>query len=665
MLCFRLYARGSVVRPTRLQGVCTAMTVALVLCMASRFAAGDARAERCSTYVASIRPDPQGVYGAVARWVRDEPIELADLERDLEHVNSRRDCADFVAAGMLRLLFLDRDENRVPAEVKGALADALLGFKYWIDEPGNDSMCYWSENHQILYHSAEYLVGCLFPERVFTNAGMTGEQHRQKGKRLTERWLGWRERFGFAEWLSNCYYAQDFKPLFNLVDFAPDPAVAQRAAMAIDQLLLNMALNSFRGNFTCTHGRTYAKNTKSARGDSVKTLAHLVWGVRPFGPDVAGADGCGLSWATSKYRLPKALLAIGQDTESVIGNYQAHGLPVHAAAGHGLDPNALEAGMFFWGMGMYTHPEVVNTSARMWREYDLYHNTFFHGFARAGVLLSHLGLLDDLFRCVPFATEGSYLADAHTYTFRTPDYILSSALDRRPGRIAAQSLAWQAALDTDAVVFVTHPTTALGGSPGAWHGTAANPRVAQHRNVLIALQNAPWFRYLGERKRASYTHAWFPKHAFDEVEQRGHWVFGRKNDGYLALYSANPTTWQNQGEDAAKELIAEGRRNVWLCEMGRREDDGSFSDFIEAVAAASIAGDYTALRYHSPSLGMLEFGWKKPFRVAGQEMPLRRKYRYKNPYMQTPRFAERLEINAGGYALTLDFATGQRTGDGL
>jgi hypothetical protein len=38
---------------------------------------------------------------------------------------------------------------------------ALLGFEYWLDQPGFDSLCYWSENHQILFATAEYLAGKL------------------------------------------------------------------------------------------------------------------------------------------------------------------------------------------------------------------------------------------------------------------------------------------------------------------------------------------------------------------------------------------------------------------------------------------------------------------------------------------------------------------------
>ena len=30
--------------------------------------------------------------------------------------------------------------------------EAILGFRYWLDEPGNDVMWYWSENHVLCFH---------------------------------------------------------------------------------------------------------------------------------------------------------------------------------------------------------------------------------------------------------------------------------------------------------------------------------------------------------------------------------------------------------------------------------------------------------------------------------------------------------------------------------
>ena len=70
--------------------------------------------------------------------------------------------------------------------------------------------------------------------------------------------LRWRARFGFSEWLSNCYIDEDLLGLVNLYDFAEDAEIRQTAGKFIDMLLFEMALHSYRGVMGCTHGRTYA-----------------------------------------------------------------------------------------------------------------------------------------------------------------------------------------------------------------------------------------------------------------------------------------------------------------------------------------------------------------------------------------------------------------------
>ena len=84
-----------------------------------------------------------------------------------------------------------------PESLKAPLEECVLNFRYWADEPGNDAMWFWSENHQILFHTCEILAGQLYPDRVFTNTGQTGEWHREKGERMALSWLHKRGAGGF------------------------------------------------------------------------------------------------------------------------------------------------------------------------------------------------------------------------------------------------------------------------------------------------------------------------------------------------------------------------------------------------------------------------------------------------------------------------------------
>jgi len=611
--------------------------------------------DRAERFLSGIPANAPGAYGAVARLARSREVRLPDIQADLDHVNSRMDCSDFKVAGFLRLVYLYQGHPKMPADMLEKVRGTLLNFKYWIDEPGKDSMCYWSENHQVIYHSSEYLAGALFPDRVFKNTGMTGREHMEKGRALLERWFDWREKFGFSEWQSNVYYCEDLFALLNLVDFAPDPEIRTRAAMAVDQLALNMALNSFRGNFTTSHGRSYSLPNRSARHEDTKQVMYLLWGLREFSPDMAAAQSAAVALATSTYRLPPALYNLGRDTESAFENYQALGIDLKDTPRLGPPKDDLGTGMFYWGMGLYSHPDNIDLTARMWEAYNLYGNMFFMGLAKPGVWLSKRGKLEGFIRNSYNAASGAFLDNAHTYTYRTPEYILSTALDFHPGNICSQCTVWQAGLGTDAQVFTTFPGAALGGSPGLWQGNGSNPRAGQHKNVMVAIYNAPRKIALGEMFRYPITHAWFPEKAFDQVERKKQWIFGRKGKGYIALYSANPVFRSNPDE-----LAAPGLRNGWVCEMGSAKTHGSFENFVKLLASARVEFNGVDLKFDSPSLGQVGFSWAGPFTVNGAQIPLRREMRYDNPYVKAERYSEKLEITCQGETLILDFKNHKR-----
>ena len=72
-------------------------------------------------------------------------IEEKGLHDLIDFVNARYDCADF---RMLVLIKTYRDyRHLLSSETVDLLKQAILGFKYWMDEPGEDGICFWSETH--------------------------------------------------------------------------------------------------------------------------------------------------------------------------------------------------------------------------------------------------------------------------------------------------------------------------------------------------------------------------------------------------------------------------------------------------------------------------------------------------------------------------------------
>ncbi len=261
---------------------------------------------------------PNDVFAEIAKMAlnRWAEVDSAVILSAIDGINQRRDCSDFYLTGLLGMMYRYQDTFMFPHELKRPLRDCVLGFKYWDDEPGSDAMWYRSENHSILFHTCEILAGQLYPDEVFGNAGMTGHQHREKGERLALEWLRQRGATGFTEWDSNCYFEEDLLALAHLADLAGNEEVYQLASVVIDKLFLSIALNSFKGVFGSTHGRTYTRHIKTAYGETTSGITRLMWGMGVWNESIRGL----VSLACSDYELPLPIAAIALDGRNEMWN---------------------------------------------------------------------------------------------------------------------------------------------------------------------------------------------------------------------------------------------------------------------------------------------------------------------------------------------------------
>jgi hypothetical protein len=543
---------------------------------------------------------------------------------------------------------------------------SVLGFKYWPDEPGRDSLCTWTENHQILYASGAYLAGQLYPDETFTNSGHTGREKMALNRGRILRWMDLRFRSGFSEWLSHVYYDEDLTALLSLVDFCQEDEIRQRAAMIIDLLLLEMALNSQQGVFGSTHGRSYENTKKWASNEGTSDTTKLLFGTGVFSSfDNMSAVAFALS---ENYLLPAVIAAIANDRRRPeMVNRQRMGLRLAEAERWGLGFEDFEDGMVWLSLEAYTHPRTVRLVLDMFDAFGWWDNAFFAPFKKYQGLLRVLrksGLIGLVARLFERDLCRNTREQVNLYTYRTPDYMLSTAQDYRPGYGGDQQHIWQATLGPNAVCFTTHPPKREGASPNYWTGSGNLPRAAQVKNVVMVIYKLSHAPALYVPNRLFLTHAWLPRDQFDEVIEREGWIFARKGEGYLALCSQQPYHWQDEpGEDQGREILAPGDENIWLCELGRKAVDGNFQAFMARIGQAELKFEGLNVAYHSPSQGRLEFGWSRPLRQNGQTVNLGGYSRYDNPYVQAEFPAEKLDVHLGEHWLKLDWPRGERVGD--
>jgi len=612
---------------------------------------------------------PAGAFGADA-WDAHF-AKLADLE----------DTSDFNVLDLINAYLGYHGDPAVAPELWDKVETAILGFKFWYDQPTPegiiDDMWYWSENHQIIFHTIEYLAGQTFPDQIFSITGMTGREHRAHARPFILRWLEHRARFGFDEWHSNVYYPLDVKPLLTLVEFGRDREITTKAAMILDRLLFDLALHTYRGAFGATHGRSYKKDKNTALHENTFNLAKILFDQTEYPYTSRGDSTAAMMARAKKYGVPEVILDVARsdvpfaDRERMGIYFDEFASPTtDYPAPYGFSFEGEEDVVVWWSMGALTTWQVLPSVYAMADTYDLWETELFQPFLELRDALGTLEFAQGFAWAFADAAALELMKEVNTYTYRTADYMLSSAQDYRKGSRGNQYHAWQATFDANAQVFTTHPAVPPRENadwrddpdPGNWTGTASMPRSAQHENVAIHLyapqyipiQTEPFLSFM---RYEPYTHAYFPQDHFDEVVRDGNWTFGRFRDGYIALYSWRPAEFVDHGPTVPTngmvqpfDLIAKGGPdNVWIVECGRAADwGGSFSDFQAAIRSASVSVDpltvgspgstvppFFEVAYESPSLGAVSFGWDSPLMVAGEEIPIGDYPRYDNPWTQT------------------------------
>jgi hypothetical protein len=204
------------------------------------------------------------------------PETDAMLAKSLPAIEDCHDCADFMLVPLLwcRIAYGDAIAPSVRAEID----NAIRGFRYWMDEPGNDVMWYFSENHTLLFHTACYLAGNLFPDNTFRRSGRPGREQSLVGRQRLIAWFDHFEKFEMAEWNSAPYFPIDFKGLAALFALAPDADIRVRAERAILRLIEIVALSSHRGLLTASQGRSYEHSLRPGRTSELSAISRLFFG---------------------------------------------------------------------------------------------------------------------------------------------------------------------------------------------------------------------------------------------------------------------------------------------------------------------------------------------------------------------------------------------------
>lgn len=579
-----------------------------------------------------------GTYAALAALLPSghrPPISTDELVAAIgelcSFVDTRRDCADFRVLALLAVML----EDAVPDECADQVKRSLTAFKYWMSEPGDDAMCFWSENHQLLFATGEYLAGAAFCDETFSNDRRTGAAHRDGARARLLTWLDLRFRFGFSEWLSPVYYEEDVAGLSLLVDHAPDPDVAQRAAAVLDLLLLDCALHRFSRHFAASAGRLYESQKTHPATSEMQPIVDLAF----TGADVvADWNRIGMVFCLRRsYQVPAVLVEIAGDPAPRVVR-SGHGLTIDEAVRVGGDRDSTAA--LLWGMEAFANPAAIRTTISAFRDWRMETNPFVSALASLEWVPGPL--LRAAMSIANPAVAGTALERAQVVSTRSDSYLVSAAQHYRPGHFGDQQHLWHVLLGGGVPIFATHPGGPLVDdatrqkTPSAWVGNGVNPDVAVAGSVLLAVYDTRGRRGFGETKRVRGSHLYVPFAEVDESAQGMYWLAVRQGSGLVGVLATSPLVAESD-----VSVRQDGLVTSWVVICAELADHGSLNAFCSWMARCSVV--LTGARLEVTTPGGAYTLARGRLTHDGAQVPLDER-RYDTPWVKADFDADHLTV---------------------
>ncbi len=629
----------------------------------------------------------------------DEIYDMLSVQS--EYMYKRFDCSDF-RAQMLFKIYKDCG-NKLNEKCRLLIKNTFLDFKYFMDEPGDDSMCFWSENHQILFAVSEFLAGQEWPDEVFRNNDMTGREHMLKAKKRIDSWMEQRFNYGFSEYLSNNYLAEDIAPMANYIAYSEDKNSVEQMKIIMDTLWLDVALSSVNNRFVATSSRMYGNNKiGNFYGNSILSAMNVLWGTdcaEKFlgNPYLTDREKEQINLSLSKkanyiilcftdivkkgiYVLPEAVKDIALYDGTFVSKLGC-GLSPEDMENEGLIGTEPHQIMAQWGAETFTNPQVIYNSLKYLKDNKMYRNSFLGYFRFLNITLFRFvnwKKFGEKFNIMP---HGIATGRGNIYTYRTAHYSMSTSISKDVDMCGAQDHEWTANIGEALTLFTTHPAEngkgRYGVSPGYWIGNGRRPMSVQNENVNITIYKLPDKLRLGETSIAKMTHAYMPKDFYDEFELDGNTVFARKNGVFVALISNGKLQYKPFDADSASGLYKgkeipdnyriksefdlcryDGKYHIYITELSD-EDKETYSDFKMRIRNNTVFFGGDGYAEYSTCSGKISVSYDGTFNV--NDVPQPKIYdRYDSKFCKSERKAEEIFVDSGKHTLHLGFRDGIR-----
>lgn len=449
---------------------------------------------------------------------RPVKYHLECLDQALCEIERRTDCSDFYMAALLRHIHC----YGLPEELKCRTRQAFLNYRYWMTENGSDGMCFWSENHSLLFFINAYMAGQLYPDDLFSRSQRLGHEQSEWALSCIQQWMKDVVEYGFDEFLSADYMCVTLGALLNVLDYAPKQE-SEHAKKLLDLMFHNFACHCFQGEIIAPQGRIY-RSVLYPYTQHAQALMYLL------DSDCPMAESEWLSFLlTSQYSIPvQEKKWINQNLNMA---YSSSNARIHLYKTSDYILTSVQSPRTDGGAMWSPVPEEIlnDTSLETLVIRNKAMNECFHG-------TSHF----------------------------------------EPGTYGYQQHMCYAAIGREALVFVNHPgeTSDLSSMrPGYWYGNGLMPAMKQQDNSLGCIYE------LNDRHPVDFIHFFFPKCKFDFWNYDGTWLFASKDDSYIGIWCNMPLIpWNDQLVDCEYRAYGGNIASFW--QLGCKKEFGTMEAFI-------------------------------------------------------------------------------------
>jgi hypothetical protein len=522
--------------------------------------------ERKNNYITK-NVNSTNYYSILLQAFQNLPLQ-EDLLKSLfenyqKEVSKTKDNSDFLLILFIRLLYLLKKNNHSQYQTIFASISILLNDeRFWLTK-GEKSKCYWSENHMICYLSSWYLWNQL-NNKSDTQCNL-----------LLETYLDSKSKYYFYECFSQVYNTYTLSALLNIYDFTNNNNHKVLSEKCISILCKQFCeVNLLNGSTFCASGRTYERYKLSSSNNNYNKLMHLLNGYN----QEDSISPIGSFMCTSSYIHNYEL------NKTFTNNYEATYLLSNVNFDKVYKSLSKEhKTLFQWSAGNYFN-EYVDDSIDLMNKYDLAAHAHFKLEPYDTILrIFPTSLLKSSVNTLKAFTDCSDLTNISYHIYNNGLYSLTSLEGYNRGKMGAQQLPWIANVNGCSVFTQSGKVSSVGNLDEAT-GNSHLPCIKQIKNVLLMMyQPYDLLKTYSKSANLDLNVYLYVNHAgFNSVIQNKNWIFARKDDAYIAIYS---TTLKKDNEN---NYYNDNTQNQgWIIILGSVNEDQSFENFQNQILTKS------------------------------------------------------------------------------